>query len=220
MDSIGGSCTTALAISPAANGFRLELKSWEALRWLRDTALALASGAPRPLDYRGDALHYYHNAMIGDTHLEVVDCDSRVYQIAVSAHDDCGSHYGPGSVCITGLEFFFENGPPASLGYTSPGATNIPRKKWRNSQRTKMAHPRVRVMMDLIDFKGIMMTHNLDGVSGLLILQSLDEEREARRKRRRCCVGERDYPYYVYQSLRTSSLEQVSQVVAVFNVSI
>ncbi|PYH28279.1 F-box domain protein [Aspergillus neoniger CBS 115656] len=153
-------CTCHLTCS---QWFRLELKSWEALRWLRDTALALASGAPRPLDYRGDALHYYHNAMIGDTHLEVVDCDSRVLHIAVSAHDDCGSHYAPGSVCITGLEFLFEDGPTAILGYTSPGATNIPRKKWRNSQRTKMAHPRVRVMMDLIDFKGIMATHNLDG---------------------------------------------------------
>ncbi|PYH65921.1 F-box domain protein [Aspergillus vadensis CBS 113365] len=163
-------CTCHLTCS---QWFRLELKSWEALRWLRDTALALASGAPRPLDYRGDALHYYHNAIIGDTHLEVVDCDSRVLHIAVSAHDDCGSHYGPGSVCITGLEFFFENGPPASLGYTSPGATNIPRKKWRNSQRTKMAHPRVRVMMDLIDFKGIMVTHNLDGGSATTFIMPM-----------------------------------------------
>ncbi|GAT20678.1 F-box domain protein [Aspergillus luchuensis] len=207
-------CTCHLTCS---QWFRSELKSWEALRWLRDTALALASGGPRPLDYRGDALHYYHNAMIGDTHLEVVDCDSRVLYIAVSAHDDCGSHDNPGSVCITGLEFFFENGPPAILGYTSPGAENISRKKWRNSERTKMAHPRVRVMMDLIDFKGIMVTQTLDGVSGVLILQSLDEEREARRRRRRCCVGERDYPRHAYHGLRTCSLEEVSQVVAVFN---
>lgn len=83
-----------------------------------------------------------------------------------------------------------------------------------------MAHPRVRVMMDLIDFKGIMVTQTLDGVSGVLILQSLDEEREARRRRRRCCVGERDYPRHAYHGLRTCSLEEVSQVVAVFNVSI
>ena len=83
-----------------------------------------------------------------------------------------------------------------------------------------MAHPRVRVMMDLIDFKGIMVTHTLDGVSGVLILQSLDEMREARRKRRRCCVGEMDYPHHAYHGSRTCSLEEVSQVVAVFNVSI
>ncbi|OJZ83148.1 hypothetical protein ASPFODRAFT_699013 [Aspergillus luchuensis CBS 106.47] len=162
-------CTCHLTCS---QWFRLELRSWEALRWLRDTALALASGAPRPLDYRGDALHYYHNAMIGDTHLEVVDCDSRVLYIAVSAHDDCGSHDEPGSVCITGLEFFFEDGPTAILGYTSPGAKNVPRKWWRNSKSgwTKMAHPRVRVMMDLIDFKGIMVTHTHDGGWGTTLI--------------------------------------------------
>ncbi|GKZ26674.1 hypothetical protein AbraCBS73388_002925 [Aspergillus brasiliensis] len=101
-------CTCHLDCS---HWFRLELKSWESLRWLRDTALALASGRPRPLDYRGDALHYYHNAMIGDTHLEVVDINSRVLRIAVSAHEDCGPHEHHGFVCITGLEFFFEDRP-------------------------------------------------------------------------------------------------------------
>ncbi|GCB19948.1 hypothetical protein AAWM_02833 [Aspergillus awamori] len=208
-------CTCHLTCS---HWFRLELKSWERLRWLRDSTLALASGVPRPLDYRGDALHYYHNAMIGDTHLEVVDCDSRVLHIAISAHDDCGLHVSPGPVCVTGLEFFFEDRPKAMLGYTSAGAKEIPRKKWRNYDQTKLAHPIVRVMMDLVDFKGVMVTHTLDGVSGVLILQSLDEERECRRGWRKCSIGECDDPYHVYDGLCACSLEEVSQVVAVFDV--
>ncbi|OJJ69749.1 hypothetical protein ASPBRDRAFT_182953 [Aspergillus brasiliensis CBS 101740] len=196
--------------------FRLELKSWEALRWLRDTALALASGTPRPLDNRGDALHYYHNAMVGNTHLEVVDIDSRVLQIAVSAHMDCDC----GSVCITGLEFFFENRPKAILGYTSPGATQVPGIEHRNYERPWLAYPRVRVLMDLVDFKGILVTREPDGVYGVFICQSMDEYRKYGRQHREYSVGLSDYGQYMDEGLCTASLEEVTQVVAVFDVSI
>ncbi|GKZ38028.1 hypothetical protein AbraIFM66950_009942 [Aspergillus brasiliensis] len=195
--------------------FRLELKSWEALRWLRDTALALASGTPRPLDYRGDALHYYHNAMVGNTHLEVVDIDSRVLQIAVSVHMDCDC----GSVCITGLEFFFENRPKVILGYTSPGATQVPGIEHRNYERPWLAYPRVRVLMDLVDFKGILVTREPDGVYGVFICQSMDEYREYGRQHQKYSVGLSDYGQYMDEGLCTASLEEVTQVVAVFDQS-
>ncbi|KAL7651701.1 hypothetical protein M752DRAFT_267092 [Aspergillus phoenicis ATCC 13157] len=210
-------CTCHLNCS---HWFRLELRSWEALRWLRDTALALASGKLRPLDYRGDALHYYHNTMIGNTHLEVVDIESPLLQIAVSAHDECGEHEHPGSVCITGLEFFFKDRPKAVLGYTSREAKKIPRKKWRSLNQMKLPHSSVRVMVDLVDFKGIRLTHTLDGVIALLIVQSLDEGRECTRRTRKDSVGLSDSPPYLHDGLAyTSSLEEVTQVVAVFNVS-
>ncbi|RAL16192.1 F-box domain protein [Aspergillus homomorphus CBS 101889] len=55
--------------------FRLELRKWEALRWLRDTALALHSGTDRPLDFRGAALHHYHHTVPRGTSRQEVESE-------------------------------------------------------------------------------------------------------------------------------------------------
>ncbi|SPB43060.1 unnamed protein product [Aspergillus niger] len=152
----------------------LERKIWEALRWLRDTALALAYGTPRPPDYRGMALHHYHNTLIRGTHLETVNIDSPVRQVAISAHSDISP------VHVTGLEFFFKDRPKASLGYTLLGAKAMSGEEYRDDESVQeyLEYPGIRVTVDLEDLRGIIALPTSSGIQSVLLVPSFPKPKD------------------------------------------
>ncbi|RAH47702.1 F-box protein [Aspergillus brunneoviolaceus CBS 621.78] len=152
-------------------GFRLEIGTWEALRWVRDTALALHSGRPRPLDFRGMGLHHYDNTLVRGTYREVVEIHAPVCQVAVSVLQETAKP------SVTGLDFFFKDGSRAMLGYSCPEAREIHGEtQWKQmGMPNPYFYPGVRVTIDIESFHGFSVSRDVaGGVTGVLILPGMD----------------------------------------------
>ncbi|PYH52989.1 F-box protein [Aspergillus niger CBS 101883] len=190
----------------------LERKIWEALRWLRDTALALAYGTPRPPDYRSMALHHYHNTLIRGTHLETVNIDSPVRQVAISAHSDISP------VHVTGLEFFFKDRPKASLGYTLLGAKEMSGEEYRDDESVQeyLEYPGIRVTVDLEDLRGIIALPTSSGIQSVLLVPSFPKPKDLQNQ---CVysVGHTNTQMRASDVSPAQTLEQITQVVAVLD---
>ncbi|OJK02606.1 hypothetical protein ASPACDRAFT_39913 [Aspergillus aculeatus ATCC 16872] len=205
-------CTCKLGCSW---GFRLEIGTWEALRWVRDTALALHSGRPRPLDFRGMGLHHYDNTLVRGTYREVVEIHAPVCQVAVSVLQETAKP------SITGLDFFFKDGSRAMLGYSCPEAREIHGEtQWKQmGMPNPYFYPGVRVTIDIESFHGFSVSRDVaGGVTGFLILPGMDYSVGYLDTVKRFAVG--DYieprPYHPFYS----SLDEVYQVTAVSDVGI
>ncbi|RAK77265.1 uncharacterized protein BO72DRAFT_377965 [Aspergillus fijiensis CBS 313.89] len=195
-------------------GFRLEIGTWEALRWVRDTALALRSERPRPLDFRGMGLHHYDNTLVRGTYREVVEIHAPVCQVAVSVLQETA---GPS---VTGLEFFFKDGSRAMLGYSCPEAREIHGEtQWKQvGMPNPYFYPGVRVTIDIESFHGFSVrNHVAGGVAGVLILPGMGYSVGYLDTVERFSVGDYNLspqPYYPAYSC----LDEVYQVTAVSDV--
>ncbi|KEY83941.1 hypothetical protein F box [Aspergillus fumigatus] len=162
-------CTARLNCS---DWFEIEIRAWETLRWLRDTASAIRHESPRPPDFRGSpALQHYHNTVRRNTFIESVEITSSLCKIAISVHQEAGE------VNITGIEFIFDDGrPSAMLGYATPGARQMTREKYARKQRRGpfdahivWPYPGVRVTMDVVGLRGIVYLKDANGIHGIAI---------------------------------------------------
>ncbi|RAL03010.1 F-box domain protein [Aspergillus ibericus CBS 121593] len=190
--------------------FQFEIHAWEALRWLRDTAVAIHRGRTPPLAFRGNALHHYHHTTYRDMHLESVNLGPSLRQIAISVLQDIGEVY------ITGMEFIFDDRPPAMLGYTTPGAKPATVDTYANGYdaQADWPYPGIRVVWEIrTRLRGIAVHRGLDCVRGVSIIQDGMPGRE------------QDYVYSVGCFVRVTvreaewflALEEVRRVVAVFD---
>ncbi|RLL95515.1 hypothetical protein CFD26_105199 [Aspergillus turcosus] len=194
-------CTARLNCS---DWFELEIRAWETLRWLRDTASAIRRERPRPPDFRGSpALQHYHNTTRRNTFIESVEIASSLCKIAISALQEAGET------------------PSAMLGYATPGAKQMTRKKYARKTRrspfdrhTEWPYPGVRVTMDVVGLRGIVYLKDANGIHGVSIFpggeELFDETDET------LCVGlathDDDQEEQVAYSV---SLDKVEKVIAV-----
>ncbi|PYH97052.1 hypothetical protein BO71DRAFT_319374 [Aspergillus ellipticus CBS 707.79] len=191
--------------------FHYERRCWEALRWLRDTALALHSGKSRPLDFRGNALNHYHNTRFRDTYTEAVTIDSPVCQIAISAHKDMGGLF------VTGLEFFFKDRPKALIGYTLPGAKQLSAREYGvNPAFPHFSYPGIRVTLDVVEIHGIAVSPTFEGISGVCILQG-HKYWENLYNQNTSWVGYNSHSLPVVNSVSSICLDEIEQIFAVAN---
>ncbi|PKX90183.1 F-box domain protein [Aspergillus novofumigatus IBT 16806] len=159
-------CTARLNCS---DWFEIEIRAWETLRWLRDTASAIHHGRP--------PLQHYHNTTRRNTFIESVEITSSLCKIAISALQEAGE------VNITGIEFIFDDGrPSAMLGYSTPGAQRMTRKKYARKQRRgpfdahkQWPYPGVRVTMDVVGLRGIVYLKDANGIHGVAIYHGGEE---------------------------------------------
>ncbi|KAF4242915.1 hypothetical protein CNMCM6805_002023 [Aspergillus fumigatiaffinis] len=168
-------CTARLNCS---DWFEIEIRAWETLRWLRDTASAIRCGRPRPPDFRGSpALQHYHNTTRRNTFIESVEITSSLCKIAISALQEAGE------VNINGIEFIFDDGRPRTmLGYATPGARQMTRKEYASKQRRgpfdahrEWPYPGVRVTMDVVGLRGIVYHKDANGIHGVAIYHGGEE---------------------------------------------
>ncbi|PYI28882.1 hypothetical protein BP00DRAFT_497058 [Aspergillus indologenus CBS 114.80] len=199
-------CTCKLSCSW---GFRLEIGTWAVLRWIRDTAMALHAGRPRPLDFRGMGLYHYDNSLERGTYREVVEIHAPVRQIAVSVMHETARP------SVTGLEFFFEDGSRAMLGYSCRGAREIHGEtRWKHKDMPNpYFYPGVRVTIDIENFHGFSVGRDESSVCGVMILPGMGYGVGSFDTLERFAVG--DYiqprPYHPCYS----SVDEVYQVTAV-----
>ncbi|KAF7122735.1 hypothetical protein CNMCM5793_000845 [Aspergillus hiratsukae] len=194
-------CTARLNCS---DWFEMEIRAWETLRWLRDTASAIHRERPRPPDFRGSpALQHYHSTTRRNTFVESVEITSSLCEIAISALQEAGE------VNITGLEFIFDDGrPSAMLGYATRGAKQMTRKRYARDMHTEWPYPGVRVTVDVVGLRGIVYLKDANGIHGVSIFHGGEDDS--------LCVGlathDDDQEEQVAYSV---SLDEVEKVIAV-----
>ncbi|KAF9884489.1 hypothetical protein FE257_001750 [Aspergillus nanangensis] len=201
-------CTSQLNCS---DWFEIEIRAWEARRWLRDTTLAIHSGKTRPLDFRGSALHHYHNTRRRNTHIESVDITSALCQVVISASQDTGD------VNITGMEFIFDDGRPnAMLGYSTPGAKEGDRDTLGNgwAAGTDWAYPGIKLTVDVGCLKGIAFIQSANGINSVCIFHDGQDLNEIRRDDL-LSVGLSEHMMSADQIGYAVSLDEIKQVIAV-----
>ncbi|KAF7183197.1 hypothetical protein CNMCM7691_003032 [Aspergillus felis] len=205
-------CTARLNCS---DWFEIEIRAWETLRWLRDTASAIQRGRPRPPDFRGSpALQHYHNTTRRNTFVESVEITPSLCKISISALQEAGE------VNITGIEFIFDDGrPSAMLGYATPGARQMTREKYARKTRRcprdrhmTWPYPGVRVTMDVIGLRGIVFIKDANGIHGISIYHGVEEFDEIDHT---LCVGLPTHDYEEEQVAYFVSLDKVEKVIAV-----
>ncbi|GIK06730.1 hypothetical protein Aspvir_002380 [Aspergillus viridinutans] len=205
-------CTARLNCS---DWFEIEIRAWEALRWLRDTASAIHRGRPRPPDFRGSpALQHYHNTTRRNTFIESVEITSSLCKIAISALQEAGE------VNITGIEFIFDDGrPSAMLGYATPGARQMTRERYASKTRrspfdrhTTWPYPGVRVTMDVVGLRGIVYLKDANGIHGVSIYHGEEAFDEIDHT---LSVGLPAHDYDEEQVAYSVSLDKVENVIAV-----
>ncbi|KAL5359268.1 F-box domain protein [Aspergillus floccosus] len=206
-------CTARLNCS---DWFEIEIRAWEACRWIRDTTLAIHNGRPRPPDFRGSpASQHYHNTTRRNTFIEPVEITSSLCKIAISALQEAGE------VNITGLEFIFDDGrPSAMLGYATPGARQMTRNKYTRktgrsplNRHTVWPYPGVRVTMDVDGLRGIVFVKDANGIHGVSIFHDGEEFDEIEDP---LCVGLAIYSDDEEEQIAYSvSLDKAERVIAV-----
>jgi hypothetical protein len=129
-------------------------------------------------------------------------------------------------VNITGLEFIFDDGrPSAMLGYATPGAKQMTRKKYaRKTRRSPFdAHiywpyPGVRVTMNVVGLRGIVYLKDANGIHGVSIFPGGDELFDEIDDS--LCIGLGTHDDYEEEQVACSvSLDKVEKVIAVSDVS-
>jgi hypothetical protein len=129
-------------------------------------------------------------------------------------------------VNITGIEFIFDDGrPSAMLGYATPGAQQMTRKKYASKQRrgpfdayTEWSYPGVRVTMDVVGIRGIVYLKAANGIHGVAIYhgeEEFDEIDDTLNVGIQAHYGGKQEP--VAYSV---SLDKVKKVIAVVDVSL
>ncbi|PWY70289.1 hypothetical protein BO94DRAFT_477389, partial [Aspergillus sclerotioniger CBS 115572] len=193
--------------------FQFEIHAWEALRWLRDTAVAIHSGQPRPLAFRGNALHHYHHTTYRGMHLESVDIVPSLRQIAISVLQDTGN------VCITGMEFIFADRPSVMLGYTTPGAKLATSDMYRKgyAARDDWPYPGIRLILDVRVLRGIAAHRGLNCVRVVSVIHGFEEDDGPDQDSRQPYSVGCDVRLTVRQARGFLAMDEVKRVVAVFD---